>query len=612
MYGYRGTILRVNLKTKTITKEKLDLDLAKKYIGGRGLGTKILMDEIDPKIDALSPENKLIIVAGPLSGTPTPTGGRYMVVTKSPLTGTVASSNSGGYWGAELKHAGYDAIIVEEKSDTPVYINIEDENVEIRDASHLWGKVVSDTTDTLEKECAEKAKVLTIGPGGENLSKLAAIMNDKDRAAGRSGVGAVMGSKNLKAVTVKGNSKVEVFNPDKLKEVFSNSIKKIRENGVTGEGLPTYGTAVLVNIINESGALPTNNFQESYFDKAEEISGETLAEKYLVKKEACYRCPIACGRYCKVDDIEGGGPEYETIWAFGSDCGISDLGAIIKANHWCNEMGIDTISTGSTIAAAMELYQKGYIKDEELDGLSLEFGNSEAIIEWTKRMGRHEGLGAKLAEGSYRLGEMYGYPEVSMTVKKQEMPAYDPRGIQGQGLNYATSNRGGCHVRGYMISPEILGLPQKLDRFELEGKALWAKIFQDLTASIDSLGLCLFTSFALGAEDYAELVNAVCGTEHTAQSILDAGERIWNIEKLFNLESGVAPSEDKLPKRLLEDPIPEGPSKGWVHKLDELLPKYYEERGWDANGIPTKERLEKLDVDATNFNTKAEVAPSKE
>lgn len=595
MYGYIGKVLRINLKEKTTKVEPLDLEVAKKFIGGRGLGTKMLMDEVDPKIDALCPENKLIVVAGPLTGTPTPTGGRYMVVTKSPLTGTVASSNSGGYWGAELKFAGYDAIIIEEKADSPVYINIEDNKVEIKDALNLWGKVVSETTGLLEKEYGDKVKVLTIGPAGEKLSRIAAIMNDKDRAAGRSGVGAVMGSKNLKAITVKGsNRKLEVSNPDKLKEVFSRAIKKIRDNGVTGQGLPTYGTAVLVNVINESGVHPTNNFQDGFFGNADDISGETLAEKYLVKKEACYRCPIACGRYCKVDDIEGGGPEYETIWAYGSDCGVNNLGEIIKANYWCNELGLDTISAGATLAAAMELYQKGYIKDEEVDGIPLEFGNAEAVVEWTKKMGLRQGLGDKFAEGSYRLAEMYGVPELSMSVKKQELPAYDPRGIQGQGLQYATSNRGGCHVRGYLISPEILGLPEKLDRFSLEGKSTWVKIFQDLTATIDSLGLCLFTSFALGAEDYADLYNAVCGTEHTAESILQAGDRIWNIEKLFNLGSGLDNSDDTLPKRLLEEPIPEGPSKGWVTKLDEMLPKYYQERGWDEKGIPTEEKLAEL------------------
>lgn len=611
MYGYAGKVLRVNLKERSWKVEALDVEKAKKYIGGRGLGTKILTEEVSPEVEPLSPENKLIFITGPLSGTPTPTGGRYMVVTKSPLTGTVACSNSGGYWGAELKFSGFDMVIVEDKADVPVYLNIVDDQIEIRDAAHLWGKVVSETTQILEKECAEKAKVLTIGPAGEKLSRLASIMNDYSRAAGRSGVGAVMGSKNLKAIVVKGSQKVQLFNNDQLKEVVSNCTKKIRENGVTGQGLPAYGTAVLVNIINENGVFPTNNFQTAVFDKAEEISGETLAEKYLVKKDPCYRCPIACGRYCKVDDIEGGGPEYETIWAFGSDCGVSDLGAVIKANYWCNEMGLDTISAGATIAAAMELYEKGYIKEDELNGVGLEFGNAEAVIEWTKRMGLRDGLGDKLAEGSYRLAEMYGVPEYSMTVKKQELPAYDPRGIQGHGLQYATSNRGGCHVRGYMISPEILGLPEKLDRFTLEGKALWAKIFQDLTAAIDASGLCLFTSFAMGAQDYADMLNAAVGTDFTAQDVLDAGERIWNIEKLFNLQAGIDPSQDTLPSRLLNEGIPEGPSQGLVHRLSELLPEYYSLRGWDTQGIPTVDRLNKLQISESALTTEEVAAGDK-
>ncbi|MGH4124024.1 MAG: aldehyde ferredoxin oxidoreductase family protein [Clostridium sp.] len=596
MYGYNGKILRINLKKRTIKVEALDLELAKKFIGGRGLGTKMFMDEVDPMVDPLSPENKLIIVTGPLTGTPVPTGGRYMVVTKSPQSGTIACSNSGGYWGAEFKAAGYDMIIFEDKADAPVYLTIIDDKVEIKDASSLWGKLVTETTDLIKSEMPDKSKVMAIGPGGERLSKMAAIMNDYDRAAARSGVGAVMGSKNLKAIAVKGSSKPEVADPAKLKEVSKVWMKTIKENGVTGAGLPTYGTAVLVNILNENGVHPVNNFQGSYFEKADDLSGETMTKDYLVRKNPCFRCPIACGRYVKIEDmgIEVGGPEYETLWSFGSDCGISDIVATFKANYWCNEYGIDTISVGATIAAGMELYQKGYIKEEELEGTPLEFGNVQGMLDWTIKIGKAEGFGAKMAEGSYRLCESYGVPELSMTVKKLEIPAYDPRGIMGQGLEFATSNRGGCHVRGYMISPEILGLPQKLDRFALEGKATWVKIFQDLTASIDSLGLCLFTSFAMGAPDYADLYNAVCGTEHTAESILQSGDRIWNIERQFNLAAGIDASQDTLPKRLLEDPIPDGPSKGNVHKLAELLPEYYKERGWDAKGNPTKEKLEEL------------------
>lgn len=596
MYGYNGKVLRVNLKSRTIAVEPLDLEQAKKFIGGRGLGTKIFMDEVDPMVDPLSPENKLIIVTGPLTGTPVPTGGRYMVVTKSPLTNTIACSNSGGYFGAEFKAAGYDIIIFEDKADSPVYLTIVDDKVEIKDASSLWGKLVTEATDLIKKEMPDKARVMAIGPAGERLSKLAAIMNDYDRAAGRSGVGAVMGSKNLKAIAVKGSSKPQISDPQALKEVSNTWLKALKENGVTGAGLPTYGTAVLVNIINENGVFPTNNFQGSQFEKADDVSGETMTKDYLVRKNPCYRCPIACGRWVKIEElgIEVGGPEYETLWAFSGDCGIADITTTFKANYWCNEYGMDTISVGTTIAAAMELRQKGFIKEEDLEGTPLEFGNAEGVVDWVVKMGKGEGLGAKMVEGSYRLCESYGVPELSMSVKKLEIPAYDPRGIMGQGLAYATSNRGGCHVRGYMISPEILGLPQKLDRFTLEGKTTWVKIFQDFTAVIDSLGLCLFTSFAMGAPDYAALYNAVCGTEHTAESILEAGDRIYNIERQFNLQSGIDASQDTLPKRLLEDPIPDGPSKGNVHRLSELLPAYYMERGWDENGIPTKEKLEKL------------------
>lgn len=594
MYGYRGTILRVNLTDNKVTKEKLDLDMAKKFIGGRGLGTKLFYDEVDPKVDALSPENKLLFVTGPLTGTPTPTGGRYMVVTKGPLTGTIASSNSGGYFGAELKFAGYDAIIIEGKAEKPVYLSINDDDVEIRDAGHLWGKIVDDTEAELLKEVPEKSKIASIGPAGEKLSLMACIMNDIYRAAGRTGVGAVMGSKNLKAIAVKGSGKVELADEEGLKEIVSKHIKTIRENGVTGTGLPTYGSAVLVNIINESGIMPTNNFQTSVFEASEEISGEKMTESYLIKKHPCFRCPIACGRYISVDGKEGGGPEYETLWSFGADCGVDNIEAIMHANFLCNELGIDTISMGATIAAAMELYEQGHIKDEDLDGVSLKFGDADAVIEWTRRTGYREGFGDKMADGSYRLCESYGVPELSMSVNKQELPAYDPRGVQGQALSYATSNRGGCHVRGYMISPEILGAPEAIDRFTTEGKAEWTKIFQDLTAVIDSMGLCLFTSFALGLTQYREMLNAVTGQELTDKELLQEGERIWNIERLYNLDAGIDPKNDTLPKRLIADPIEDGPSKGYVAQLDKLIPAYYDVRGWSEDGIPTEETKETL------------------
>lgn len=601
MYGYNGKILRIDLTNRECTLEPLDEEKAKKFIGARGLGVKTLLEEIDPKIEPLSIENKLVIVTGPITGAPMPTSGRYMVVTKAPLTGTIAISNSGGKWGTELKNAGYDMIIVQGKSDVPVYVNIEDDKIEIKEANHLWGKTSLETTEILCNENNERAKVLCIGPAGEKLSLMAAIMNDIDRAAGRGGVGAVMGSKNLKAIVVKGSGKVKVFNEEEAKKVSLEKIKILREDPVAGGGLPTYGSAVLVNIINENGVHPVRNFQKSYTDEADKISGETLTEDCLVRKNPCYRCPIACGRWVKLDDgTECGGPEYETLWSFGSDCDVYDLNAINVANMLCNEYGLDTISAGATIAAAMELYEKGYIKDEDIkeDGLSLKWGDAEAVVGWTKKMALREGFGDKMSDGSYRLCESYGVPEFSMTVKKQELPAYDPRGIQGHGITYAVNNRGGCHIKGYMISPEILGYPEKLDRFSLEGKAAYAKVFHDLTAVIDSLGLCIFTTFGLGVQDYVDMYNVVVGGKlHDAESIMEAGDRIWTLEKLFNLEAGIDSSHDTLPKRLLKEPIPEGPSKGYVHKLSELLPEYYTVRGWDKNGIPTEDTLKKLGLE---------------
>lgn len=599
MGGYTGKILRINLTEKTTKNESLNMELAKKYLSGRGLAGKMFTDEVQADVDALSPENKVFIATGALTGTNAPSSARFMVVTKSPLNGTLASSNSGGYWGPQLKFAGYDMVILEGKAVSPVYISILDDKVEIKDAGHVWGKDVYETTSILKSEFGDdQAKVLTIGPAGENLSLMAAVMNDLYRAAGRTGVGAVVGSKNVKAIIVRGTGKVKNADPEKMKAVLTDVLKKTRENGVTGQGLPGYGSAILVNIINENGVYPVNNFQESYDPDADLISGETMTEKHLVKKHPCYRCPIACGRYCKwdegEDEAEGAGPEYETVWVFGSNSGIHDYDAIHQANDLCNKLGLDTISVGATIAAGMELFQRGYIKPEELDGTPLEFGHAKGMVEWVRKIAYAEGLGAKMALGSYRFAESYGAAELSMSVKKQELPAYDPRGVQGQGLSYATSNRGGCHVRGYIISPEVLGLPEKIDRFSVEGKATWVKIFQDLTSVIDAVGLCLFSSFALGLSDYTELVNAITGFKYTDEELLACGERIWNIERLHNVRVGYTKADDTLPKRLLEDPISEGPSKGQVHRLEELLPEYYSIRGWDEEGVPTPERMSAL------------------
>lgn len=603
MKGYTGKLIRVNLTDKVIKVENLNMDYAKEYIGGRGLGTKYLYEEIDPQIDALSPENKLIFMTGPVTGTYATCAGRFNVVAKAPLTGTIGAANSGGYFGPELKFAGYDGIIFEGKSNKPVYLHINDDLIELKDASHIWGKNVFETTDMLLNENEEDAKVACIGPAGEKLVLFAAVMNDKDRAAGRSGLGAVMGSKNLKAVVVKGTNGVGVANPLQFNKACTEAKQKVNANAVTGigGGLATYGTEILVNILNEMHAFPTNNWQTSRFEEGEKISGEALVEKYLVKNKACFACPIGCGRVIKIPDgkYKGivGGPEYEAGWSYGASCGVSDLNAINKANHVCNMLGLDPITMGATVACAMELYEKGYITEEDLGGKELRFGDADGILEWTEKTGYREGFGDLLALGSYRLAEKFGHPELSMTVKKQEMPAYDGRAIQGMGLSYATSNRGGCHVRGYVTSTEVLGIPMKTDPLTTEGKAPLLKLFQDLTALVDSSDICLFTTFAIGLPEIAGMLRGTVGIEATDEELLMAGERIWNLEKLFNLEAGLTRQDDYLPPRLLNEPVTSGPSKGRVTELEVMLDEYYKVRGWDMEGVPTEEKLAELSLE---------------
>jgi len=594
--GWAGKILRIDLGNKTHSVEDLDLEKAKKFIGGRGLAVKYFTDEVPADVDPYSEKNKIIFAVGPLTGTYGAANGRYMVVTKSPLSGTIASSNSGGYFPSEIKYAGYDMIILEGKSEKPVYITIYNDNIEIKSAEQLWGKTTHETEDIIHETFHQDAKIASIGPAGEKLVKFSCIMNDKHRAAGRSGVGAVMGSKNVKAIAVRGTGGVKISDKEAYRNAAFGAYKLLKESPVTSQGLPTYGTAVLVNVINETGLFPTNNFQRDTFAKAEDISGETMADTILKRNKACMGCIIGCGRVTAISDPrfsgEGEGPEYEPIWALGADCGISDLKAIAKANYICNEHGLDPITAGGTIACAMEMYEKGIISKEDI-GRSLAFGDADGMVEMMEKIAKREGFGDKLAEGSYRLAEEYGNPDFSMSVKKLEFPAYDGRVAQGMAINYATSNRGACHVRGYMISPEILGVPEKLDPDSLEGKAEWTKTFQDVTALVDSSGVCLFTTFAITPEEIKNFFNAATGLNYSADDLVKAGERVWNLERLYNLEAGIDPSQDTLPKRILEEPVPDGPYKGSVARLSETLPKYYEARGW-KDGIPTSEKLAEL------------------
>ncbi|MCL1981899.1 MAG: aldehyde ferredoxin oxidoreductase family protein [Clostridiales bacterium] len=598
MNGWKGKILRVDLEAGTIKKEALHMKDAHDYVGGRGLGSKYLVDEVDPAVDPLSPENKLIFMAGPLTGTAAASGGRYEVIAKAPLTGTIGAANSGGYFGPELKYAGYDGIIFEKASKKPVYLYINDGAVELRDAAGLWGKTVFEVTDTLQDECGESFKVACIGPPAENGCLFSGVMNDKHRAAGRGGMGTVMASKNLKAVAVRGTGSVTVARPEKFMDAIVDARAKLKAHPVGGTGLGALGTEVLVNIVNESGGLPTRNYRDgAYFDEADATGGETLAATYLVRNKGCFGCSICCGRVTKIPDgpyaSVGEGPEYEAGWAYGADCGVSDLAAICKANFLCNEYGIDPITLGATIACAMELSEMGVIPESDI-GFPLRFGDAKAIVDLTEMTCKDEGFGKTLKLGSYRLAEKYGHPELSMSVKKQEMPAYDGRALQGMGLEYATSNRGGCHVRGYLTSPEILGVPVKVDPLVTEGKPALLKLFQDLTALIDSLGVCLFTTFGLGLPELAAQYREAVGTDETDEEILFKGERIWNLEKQFNIAAGV--EKDTLPPRLLTEKLPKGAAAGKVNQLGDMLGEYYDVRGWDKDGIPTADKIEALGI----------------
>ncbi|MDY7027077.1 MAG: aldehyde ferredoxin oxidoreductase family protein [Spirochaetota bacterium] len=604
MYGWTGQILRVDLGSGEIRKEALNKQWAEDYLGARGLGTRYFVEEVSPGVEPLSSDNNLIFATGATTGSLGTSTGRFEVVTKGPLTGTIAGSNSGGLFGPELKFAGYDMIIFTGVSKKPVYLYINDDQVELRDAAHVWGKDTFDATDTIVQETNPDVKVACIGPGGENLARIACIINDKDRATGRSGVGAVMGFKKLKAVAVVGSGAVRPADPEAIREAALRIRKQLADHPVTGEGLPLLGTPILVNIINQTGAYPTRNFQEAVFEGAEITSGEYMREHQLVKNKGCFGCTIACGRVTKSTkagfESYGEGPEYETAWAFGAQCGVSDMEAIIKANNLCNLYGLDTISAGSTVGCAMELFEKGYLPEKDV-GIPIPFGDANAIVKLTDMMGKAEGFGKLMTEGSYRMAEKYGHPELSMSVKKQEMPAYDPRGVQGMSLEYSTSNRGGCHVRGYLISPEVLGIPQKLDPQEIKDKEVWLKIFQDLTAAVDSAGICLFTTFGLGGKEVAEQLTALTGVAYDEARVMQVGERIYNLEKLFNLKAGFTKDDDMLPPRLLNDPIPAGPMKGKVARAPEMLPKYYNVRGWDENGVPSKEKLKELGLNSIKF-----------
>ncbi len=591
-------LLRVDL---TVGKFS-DVDISKedqiKFMGGRGLAAKILYEENKPGIDPFDPENRLIVMSGPYTGTLGSFTAFYNVTTKSPLTGAILSAHSGGHWGPMLRKTGYDGLVIKGKSPSPVYLLITDSGPELKSAADLWGKNVFETIDELEKK-HEKAKAAVIGPAGEKLVRYAAIMNDMHRAAGRGGVGAVMGSKNLKAIVVHGTKEVPQADGEKLRETFKTATTTVKEKSAA---FSKYGTSMVVGITGKAGTIPTRNFQSGHFPEFEKIGGDAFVNNHVMKNTACARCPLHCGKEAKTDKYGSTteGPEYETLAMFGANLGNGDLDSIIQANHLCNLYGMDTISCADTIACAYELFEKRIISDHDTGGLQLNWGNAEAMLKLVELTGKREGLGKLIGEGSRRLTAEFG-PEAgryAMNVKGMEFPGYDPRGIQGMSLAFATSTRGACHLRATMYVPELF--QGVLDRLTVKGKAQPLKDLQELFTLYDCMVLCKFgarNAFANSWDNMLILCNAATGFNYTVEDLKKVGARVWTVERLFNLREGLSRKDDTLPERLFTLPIPDGPSKGAVvNKTDfeNELDSYYAAWGWTKDGIPTREALEKL------------------
>ncbi|MGQ9542800.1 MAG: aldehyde ferredoxin oxidoreductase family protein [Candidatus Bathyarchaeia archaeon] len=610
MHGYMGKILRVDLTNSRLLIETLEEGKLKKYVGGSGLASRIIFDELDPSVKPLSPSNILVFMTGPLTGTASPLCGRYCVCTKSPLTGLWAEAHSAGFWGPELKFSGYDGIIIEGKSEKPVYISIIDGQVEIRDASALWGKDTY-TTEKLVKEdldCSD-VKVASIGQAGERGVLFASIINDLGRAAGRCGVGAVMGSKNLKAVAVRG-SRIRVV-PAARDEMLNEFLRRIYvtiRTHPTAQIYASYGTDGIMSMMHEYGDVPIKYFTKGYWPEGvSKICGEEMAKTILKRQWACYRCIIACGRHVKImncgGEIDGAGPEYETCASLGTLCMNDNLESIAVGNDLCNRYGIDTISTGSVIAFAMECYERGLITDEDTEGLAIRWGDSKVILELIHKIGMNVGFGSVLARGvreaAKKIGK--GAEEFALHVKGLEIPMHDPRAFKGLGLQYATSHRGACHLRGLVYHVEQgeripdLGIHKRYQRFTFEDKAFPVIAVQNWHDVLDSLIMCKFAM--IPPASVLAILNMVTGWDLKLEELIMVGERTYNLKRAFNLLCGSGRSEDTLPKRFLEEPLKDGGCKGEVVELDLMLDRYYEARGWNSNGFPTRMKLHELGLE---------------
>jgi len=600
--GYMDRILYINLTDGSCKLSPLDEKAAYLLLGGKGLGLWILYKMARAGISPLSPENPLIFATGPLTGTIAPTSSKLCIVTKSPATGTLLDSYCGGFFASELKFAGYDCIVINGRADEPSMIVIENGSVDIKPAKHLWGLTTAETEIAVKRMVGEDFKVACIGPAGERLSPIAGIFSNL-RCAGRGGAGSVMGSKNLKAIAVKGDGSVHVYDEEKFKKMAWISYRSLRMSEATARSLPMYGTANILLTINEMGALPTRNFQTGRFAEAEYISGESFRDTLWIKDHSCsLNCPIKCSKFASLSNelykgIEVDGPDYETIFALGSNCGVSDKQAICYANYICDMYGVDTISTGCIIAFVMELYERGEITKQDLDDIEAKWGDADALIKLTDKIARGEGIGGFLQLGVKKIAEKYpGSRSYTMEVKGLEMPGYEPRAAQGMGLCYAISERGACHLRAYTAGTELCGHMGGIDPLSHDRlKVLHAIDRQDEKAVVDSAVLCFFTLFGLKLKEIYQMIVACTGFNYENEMRLkEIGERIITLARLFNVREGFKRKDDTLPERSLKEPLPEGPARGMIVHLEPMLKEYYRIRGWDKNGVPTQEKIRSL------------------
>jgi len=592
--GYKNKILYIDLTKNKFWTEKLNEKITRLLLGGKGLGTWLLYNELSVQCDPLSPDNELIFITGPLTGTTAPTSSRFGIVTKSPATGTYLDAYCGGFFGQKIKYAGYDAIVVKGAAQKPTTIMIDNSEIKIEDASQIWGKTTHDSTQYLSEKYGADIKTVVIGPAGERKVPIAGIFSDL-RTLGRGGAGAVMGSKNLKAIAVRGSGTIKLENQNEFEEAVWLAHRMLRMSSQV-KRLTTDGTANILELINATGALPTRNFQSGEFEESKKLTGEYWSKNYWVKTTACYGCPIACTKIAKskTKDITIDGPEYETIFAIGSNCGVTDHEAIIYTNYLCDLYGIDTISLGGIIAFVMELYQKKMVSKTDLDGIEAKWGSRDALVQLTEKIVKSEGVGELLCKGVKAIAKEFpGSEDFAMHVKGLEMPGYLPRAAKGIGLSYAISERGACHLRGSPLS-EVLG---GADPLTTEGKAALFKSTQLDTAVINSAMLCYFVKFGITLKEVFQMVNPCTGFDYKNPKELEkVGERITTLARLFNVREGFDVKNDILPKRCLSEPVPSGYAKGQVVQLEKLRAEYYQLMGWDENGIPTEKTLENLQL----------------